>query len=96
LERIGADVVNEPAPDAAHAPFAVRSKRDRPILVALLRRVGEMLAAVLDPFDRPAQQSRGRDDGDILGIDAKLWAKAATDIGCRHAQAAFVERNIVG
>ncbi len=96
LQRIGADVVNKAATHAAHAAVGIRRKLDRPILVALLRRIGEMLAAVLDPFHRAAEQRRGGDHRDVLGIDAKLRPEAAADIGRRHPQPAFVEIDIVG
>jgi len=43
--------------------------------------VGEMLAPVLDPFDRALHELGGRDHGDVLGIDAELRPKAAADVG---------------
>ena len=55
-----------------------------------------MLAAVLGPFHRAAEQRRGGDHRDFLGIDAKFRPEAAADIGRRHAQPAFVEIDIVG
>ena len=55
-----------------------------------------MLAAVLDPFDRTAQQGRGGDRGDVLGIDAQFWAKPAADVGRGDAQPAFVEIDVIG
>ena len=88
--------MNEPAAYSAYAPFAIGGKRKRPVLVALLRGVGEMLAAILDPFDRPTQQSRRGDDREILGIDTQFRSEAAADIGRCHPQAAFIERDTVG
>ena len=96
MKRVSADVVNEPAAYAAHATFGIRGDFDRPVLIALLRRIGEMLAAILDPFDRTAQQGRGGDRGDVFGIDAQLWAKTAADVRRGDAQPAFVEIDIIG
>ena len=89
-------IVDQAAAHAAHAAVGVGGDLDRPILIALLRRIGEMLAAVLDPFDRAAQQRRGGDDRDVLGIDAQLRAETAADIGRRHPQPVFVEIDVVG
>ena len=55
-----------------------------------------MFAAIFDPFDRPAKRGRGGDNGDILRIDTQLRSKAAADIRRCHAQAAFIERDVVG
>ena len=63
----------------------------RPVLVALLHRVEEMLAAVLDPGHRAPQQLRGGGDRHVLRIDAELGAEAAADIRRRHPQAVVVE-----
>ena len=66
------------------------------ILVAFLRRVGEMFAPVLDPFHRTMQQGRRGNGRDIFRINAKLRAETAADIGRRNPQPAFVEIDIVG
>ena len=66
----------------------------RPILIAFLDRGDEMLAPVLDPFQRSLQQLRRRGHRDILGIDAELGAEAAADIGRRHAQPVLVDAEI--
>ena len=96
MQRVSADVVDQPAANAADAAIGVSRDLDRPILIALLRRIGEMLAAVLNPFHRAAQQGRGGDRGDVLGIDAQLWAKPAADVGRGNAQPAFVEIDVIG
>ena len=88
--------MDKTAAHAAHVPVGIRGDLDRPILVALLRRIGKMLAAVLDPFHRAAQQCRRGDDRDVLRIDAELGPETAADIGRRDAQPAFVELDIVG
>ena len=88
--------MDQPAADAAHLAVGVGRDLDSPILIALLRRIGEMFAAILDPFDRTAQQSRCGDRGDVFGINAKLWAKPAADIGRGDAQPAFVEIDVIG
>ena len=40
----------------------------------------EMLAPVLDPFDRPAAAARGERDEEILRIELAAHAEAAADI----------------
>ena len=64
---------------------------DLPVLVALLDRGEEMLAAVLDPGDRAFQELRGGCDRHVLRIDAELRAEAAADVRRRDAQAIVVE-----
>ena len=76
---------------ATDASIGVRCDLDRPILIAFLYRVGEMLAAVLDPFHRAVKKRRGGDHRNILGIHAEFRAETAADIRRRHAQSAFVE-----
>ena len=44
--------MQQAAADAEHLAVGIDRDVDRPVLVALLRRIGEMLAPVLDPFDR--------------------------------------------
>ena len=60
---------------------------DFPVLVALLGAGGEMLAPVLDPLDRPAEQQRGKRDGDLLGIGDELGPEPAADRRRHHADA---------
>ena len=70
-----------------HLAVGVDRDLDRPVLIALLRRIGEMLAAVLDPFDRAAQQAsrprprrRPRDRRRVLGRSRRrrrAWRRAA-------------------
>ena len=79
------------AADAQKPRIGVDRDVDRPILVALLGRIGEMLAAVLDPFDRAPEELGGGDHRNVLRIYAKLGAETAADIRRRHAQPALVE-----
>ncbi len=79
---------------AAHADeLAVGGDTDveRPVLVTLLRGVGEVLAPILDPFDRVLRELGRRHHRDVLGIDAKLGPEAAAHVRRRHAQPALVE-----
>jgi hypothetical protein len=87
LQRIGAGVVQQLAAHAEHLGVGIDRDLQRPILVALVHRVGEIFAAVLGPFDRAAEQLRRRHHGDVLGIDAELGAEAAADVGGDDAQA---------
>src|SRR5262249_51679823 len=91
LERISAEVVNEPAADAEKPPLCIGGDVERPVLIALLGGIGEMLAPVLEPFDRASQKLRGCHHGDVLGIDAQLRPKAAAYIRSDDPQGALVE-----
>src|ERR1700720_3803252 len=61
------------------------------MLVALLHGIEEMLAPILDPFYRAAEQLGGRHHGDIFRVDAELRAEAAAHVGRRNAQAVLIE-----
>ncbi len=74
---------------AAHAEdLRVAVDRDLhvPILVALLLGGEEILAPVLDPFDRPLQRERRGGKRAVFGIEAALRAEAAADVGRDDAQ----------
>src|SRR6478735_5810272 len=62
--RVGAVVVNAAAAHRLHAAFTGECNFDIPDLVALLRCRDEMLAAVLDPLDRPFSRERCKRDGE--------------------------------
>ena len=76
-----------------------RSAEDRAVAIAgdlqlalgVARMIGgeQMLAAVLDPFDRPAGQARGKRNEKILGIELAARAEAAADVVLHHADGAF-------
>ena len=74
-------------PAAKPENLCVRIDRDgdAPILVALLGGAHKMLAAILDPFHRPAQLQRRRRDHGFLGIKDRLRPKTAADVGRDHA-----------
>ena len=91
LQRVGADVVDQVAAHAQNLAVGVDRDVDRPVLIALLRRIGEVLAPVLDPFDRAPRELGGRDHRDVFGIDAQLRPETAADVGRRHPQPALVE-----
>ena len=60
-----------------------------PELVALHGRGGEMLAPVLDPFDREAKLHRSHRDDDFFLIENEFGAETATDRRCDDADAVF-------
>ena len=65
---------------------AVDRDLDVPVLVALLLGGDEVLLAVLDPLERPAQQHGGGGERAVLGVEAALRPEAAADVGGDDAQ----------
>ena len=60
-----------------------------PVLLALVIGGGEAFAAVLDPFDRRAEQHGRRRHHQLLRIERVLRPEAAADMGRDHAHLAF-------
>ena len=89
MQRVSALVVNKRAADAGNDAVLVGRDGKLPNLIALLHRIGEVLAPVLDPFDRTPQQLGGRRYRNVLGIDAELGAEAAADFGRDHSDFAI-------
>ena len=87
---IGALVVNEAAAHAEQPPLVVEGDLEVPILVALLDGGEEMLAPVLDPFDRAAQAQRRHRQHHLLRIHHELGAEAAADVGRDHPHLVLV------
>ena len=78
---IGAVIVQQRAAHTENLAVGVERDLGVPVLIALLRRRDEMLAAVLDPFDRLVERDRGDRDRGLFGIEDELRPKAAADIG---------------
>ena len=70
---------------------AVAPARDLHLAIDLARVVGrdQMLAAILDPFHRPADEPRRERDQKILGIELALDAEAAADVDLDHVDVAL-------
>ena len=86
MRRVGTLVVEQRATHAEDRSLAVERNLELPLLIALLDRAQKVLAAVLDPFDRAAEQAGGERHHHLLGIDQVLGAEAATDIGRDNPQ----------
>ena len=91
LIRVRAGIADHRSARAEQASVVVESDLDVPVLIPLLNRRHEMLAPVLDPFDRPSQQEACRRDRHLFGIENELCAKSAADIGRDDADAILVE-----
>ena len=78
--RVGADVRHVIDGDRLDHPVAVDGNLHPPHLVARVRRADEVLAAVLDPLDRAAEQPGRQDDGAFLPEHEHLLAESATDV----------------
>ena len=89
--RIGALVVDHAPAHAEQPAFVIEGNLHVPVLVALLDRRKEMLAPVLDPFDRPAEHPAHRGDNDLLRIHQMLAAESAADIRRDDADLVFVQ-----
>ena len=76
----GALIVDDPPPYPEQAPLAVRRDLQVPVLVALLDRGEEVLAAILDPLDRLAEQAGGGDGRRLVGIEDILAAETAAHV----------------
>ena len=85
---VGADIGAHIAVDvAAQAEDdAVARARNLEVAVDLARVIGrhQMLAAILDPFDRAADMARRERDEKILGIELAAHAEAAADVELNH------------
>ena len=90
LRCIGALVVDEVAAHAEQPSRIVERDLEVPVLVALLHGGEEMLAPVLDPFDRPVQPQCGRGQHHLLRVHHELGAEAAADVGRHHAHLVLV------
>ena len=77
--------MDQRAADAEDSPVGIERHLHVPELVALLSGGGEVLAAVLDPFDRSADDPGGERDDRLLGVEDEFGAEPATDIGRDHA-----------
>ena len=91
MRRVGALVVRELAAHAEQLAVIVERGFEVPILVALLHRGQKVLAAILDPFDGPAQFEACRRDRDLFRIHDEFRTKAAADVGRDHAHLVLVE-----
>ncbi len=97
---VGADIGAHVAPDmAAHAEnAAVARAGDLELAIDLARVVGrhQVLAAVLDPLHRPAEQPRGERDEEILRIELAAHAEAAADVGLQHVDGVLADAEHLG
>ena len=85
VRRVGARVVQEPVAQAQDAAVLVDGDLDVVELTALLTRRQQVLDAVLDPLDGPAQAHRRARHQDLLGIEQHdLRAEGAADVGRDH------------
>ncbi len=78
--HVGADVDEDVAANAADGAVALERDLDLALRLARMRDGHEMLAAVLDPFDRTAEPARRERDQEVLRIEFAARAKSAADI----------------
>ena len=74
--HIGALVEEELVVDGEDAAFGVDAGADPVLLLARVIGADQMLAPVLDPFDRPVQPHRGDADQHVLRIKLAADAEA--------------------
>ena len=78
--------MDQRAANPEDSPFRVECHLHVPELVPLLGGGGEMLAAVLDPLHRAAEDAGGQRHHRFLGIEDELGPEPAADIRGDHAQ----------
>ena len=78
--HIGALIVKDLVVDRENAPVAIDRGAHAMLLLARMIGGDQMLAAILDPFDRPLQAQRGDADQHVLRIDLAANAEAAADM----------------
>jgi hypothetical protein len=83
--------VDQASAQPQHLRVGIDRDVDRPVLITLLRRIGEMFAAILDPFHRLPQKLGGRDNGYVFRIHAQLRTETAAHLRCLHTQPVFVK-----
>ncbi len=91
---IGAHVGMEPPAHAEDGAVAPAGDLELAIELAGMVAGEEMLAPVLDPFDRPAEMARREGDEEILGIELAAHAEAAADIVLDHRDGVLGEPHL--
>ena len=79
--RVGAVVGQDPGADAEHAAVVAHRGADPVDLLARVHARLQVLAAVADPLDRGLHPARQVGDEDVLGVQQRLLAEAAADVG---------------
>ena len=82
--RVGADIFDMAQTTPKNASFGVQRHRHFEHLRPSLIGRGQILAAVLDPLDRPAQVSGGQHYAVLISGDHHLLAEPAADIAHAH------------
>src|SRR5262249_20241787 len=77
FQRVRPLIVQHVAAHAAQPSIPINRYLDIPDLIALLDGADAMLATVLHPLQRRAEQTGGTDDRYLLRVDAILRAKSA-------------------
>ena len=81
----------EPPAQRQHAAVGVDRHLHVPVLVALADGGDEILAAVLHPSQRPAEQQRRGRQRQLLGMERRLRSEAAAGVGRHHADALLAD-----
>ena len=82
--RVGAVVGQDPGADAEDASVVAHRGADPVDLLARVHARLQVLAAVADPLDRGLHPPRQVGDEDVLGVQQRLLAEAAADVGRDH------------
>ena len=94
---VGAAVVEEAVPDAEDAPLLGCRHLDAVHHQPLVVGTDEVLAAVLDPLDRPAEQAGREGDEQLLGVDQEdLDAEATAHVRRDHGNRGLRHTQLVG
>ena len=94
--HIGAHVDEGMAAQAEDRAVALAGDLDVACRLARMVDRHQMLAAVLGPFHRPADMTRGERNEEILRIKLAARAEAAADVVLHHVDGVFGEAHLLG
>ena len=84
VDAVRAHVADDVGLEAEQAPVRARRRANAHLLVARVAGGQQVLAAILDPLDGPAQLARQPGHDDLLRVHVRLLAEAAADVGAAH------------
>ncbi len=94
--RIGARVDGDLGIEPQELAALIGISRDNVVMLATIGAGNQMLAAILDPAERPPEFQREPGDAELLGLQHALVAETAADIRRDDADAALRDAEVLG